>query len=72
MNTQFWVIGGEFLSLNFHTLVHGTQQVSGPYPTRPDAEKAWRDLSETHRHKCNYRFTIVRDAARTEAAAAAA
>ena len=67
--TQFWVVGGEFGSLNFHSLVQGTQQVSGPFPTRLDAEQAWKKLSEDFRHKCNYRFTIVRDAP-TQAAAA--
>ena len=69
--TQYWVIGGEFSSLNFHNLVHGTQQVQGPFPTRTDAEQAWRSLSEENRHKCNVRFTILRDAPRTETAQAA-
>jgi len=70
-HAQYWVVGGEFGSLNFHTLLPGTQQVHGPYPTRPDAEYAWRQLSETHRHQCSVRFTIVRDVPRAEAAAAA-
>jgi hypothetical protein len=67
---QYWVVGGEFGSLNFHSLVPGTQQVRGPYPTRPDAEQAWKGVSEEFRHKCNYRFTIVRDSPRQEATAA--
>jgi hypothetical protein len=44
--------------------------VRGPFATRPDAEEAWRGISEEFRHKANYRFTIVRDAARAESAAA--
>jgi hypothetical protein len=68
---QYWVVGGEFGSLNFHTLVHGTQQIRGPFATRGEAENAWKAVSEEFRHKCSYRFTIVRDAARVEAAAAA-
>ncbi len=41
---HFWVVGGEFRSLNFHTLVHGTAQVEGPFPSRREAEDAWRGL----------------------------
>lgn len=67
---QYWVVGGEFGSLNFHKLIDGTQQIEGPFPTRQDAEAAWRSISERFRHKCNFRFTIVRDAARQEATAA--
>ena len=66
---QYWVVGGEFGSLNFHQLIEGTQQIRGPFRTRSDAEAAWRNLSEEFRHKCNFRFTIVRDSARSEAAA---
>ena len=67
---QYWVVGGEFGSLNFHSLVQGTQQVRGPFPNRQEAESAWRGISEEFRHKANYRFTIVQDAARREAVAA--
>jgi hypothetical protein len=67
---QYWVVGGEFGSLNFHSLVEGTQQVRGPFATRSDAEQAWRSLSEEYRPKCNYRFTIVANAPRREAVAA--
>ena len=70
MSTQYWVVGGEFGSLNFHSLVPGTQQISGPFPTRLDAEQSWKKLSEDFRHKCNYRFTIVQDAVRKKAVAA--
>lgn len=38
--TNYWVIGGEFGSMNFHKLVHGTAQVQGPFNTRSDAEDA--------------------------------
>jgi hypothetical protein len=69
MTTQFWVIGGEFGSLNFHKLVEGTQQVRGPYPSRPEAEQAWRALSEENRHRCNVRFAIVQETGGARAAA---
>ncbi len=70
MNTQYWVVGGEFGSLNFHSLVEGTQQIRGPFPNRAAAEQAWKGISEEYRHKCNFRFTIVANAGRQEAVAA--
>ena len=32
--SNFWVIGGEFGSMNFHKLVEGSAQVQGPFKTR--------------------------------------
>jgi hypothetical protein len=62
MSTQrFWVIGGEFRSLNFHQLVDGTQQVIGPFMSRREAEQAWRNVSESSRHLCNVRFMICQE-----------
>ena len=40
--SNFWVIGGEFGSMNFHKLVEGSAQVQGPFKTRKEAEDAWR------------------------------
>jgi hypothetical protein len=59
--TNFWVVGGEFGSLNFHTLVHGSAQVEGPFASRREAETAWRRVSEENRHRCNVRFSIVEE-----------
>lgn len=56
---QYWVIGGEFSSLNFHQLVPGTQDIHGPYPTRQDAEEVWKERSQETRHKANVRYRIV-------------
>ena len=36
--SNFWVIGGEFGSMNFHKLVEGSAQVKGPFKTRKEAE----------------------------------
>ena len=36
--SNFWVIGGEFGSMNFHKLVEGSAQVQGPFKTRKEAE----------------------------------
>ena len=33
-SSNFWVIGGEFGSMNFHKLVEGSAQVQGPFKTR--------------------------------------
>jgi hypothetical protein len=59
--TNYWVIGGEFGSMNFHKLVHGTAQVQGPFSTRSDAEDAWRSVSEQNRHRAGVRFSIVEE-----------
>ena len=67
--THFWVVGGEFRSLNFHTLVHGSAEVKGPFPSRREAEEAWRSLSEQNRHRCNVRFSIVEEPRRVVGAA---
>jgi hypothetical protein len=65
--SNFWVIGGEFGSMNFHTLVHGSAQVQGPFKSRTEAEEAWRMVSEEHRHKAGVRFSIVEEPSRVMA-----
>ncbi len=62
--SNFWVIGGEFGSMNFHKLVEGSAQVQGPFKTRKEAEDAWRVVSEENRHKAGVRFSIVEEPAR--------
>ena len=59
--SNFWVIGGEFGSMNFHKLVEGSAQVQGPFTTRKEAEDAWRTVSEENRHKAGVRFSIVEE-----------
>ena len=59
--SNFWVIGGEFGSMNFHKLVEGSAQVQGPFKTRKEAEDAWRAVSEENRHKAGVRFSIVEE-----------
>lgn len=65
--SNFWVIGGEFGSMNFHKLVHGSAQVQGPFKTRKEAEDAWREVSEQNRHRGNVRFSIVEEPIRAMA-----
>lgn len=66
-SSNYWVVGGEFRSLNFHSLVHGTAEVKGPFATRREAEETWRTVSEQHRHRCNMRFSIVEEPQRASA-----
>ena len=62
--SNFWVIGGEFGSMNFHKLVEGSAQVQGPFKTRKEAEEAWKVVSEENRHKAGVRFSIVEEPSR--------
>jgi len=57
--TEYWVIGGEFNSLNFHTLDPDSKQIFGPFNTRTEAEEKWREVSEQFRYKATFRFRIV-------------
>jgi hypothetical protein len=59
--SNFWVIGGEFGSMNFHKLVEGSAQVKGPFKSRQEAETCWREVSEETRHKAGVRFSIVEE-----------
>ncbi len=61
---RFWVVGGEFRSLNFEEIVDGTERLFGPFATRDVAERTWRDISEEHRARCTVRFMIVQENAR--------
>ena len=65
--SNFWVIGGEFGSMNFHKLVEGSAQVQGPFATRKEAEDAWREVSEANRHRGSVRFSIVEEPNRATA-----
>ena len=65
--SNFWVIGGEFGSMNFHKLVEGSAQVKGPFKTRQEAESCWREVSEETRHMAGVRFSIVEEPARVMA-----
>jgi hypothetical protein len=64
---RFWIIGGEFQSLGFDEIVSGTERLIGPFDTRDEAERTWRDVSEEHRARCTVRFTIVQENARAAA-----
>ncbi len=65
--SNFWVIGGEFGSMNFHKLVEGSAQDQGPFGTRKEAEDAWRSVSEENRYKAGVRFSIMEEPSRATA-----
>jgi hypothetical protein len=65
--SNFWVIGGEFGSMNFHKLVEGSAQVKGPFKTRKEAEDCWKEVSQEHRHQAGVRFSIVEEPHRATA-----
>jgi hypothetical protein len=60
-SSRYWVIGGEYRSLDFDEIVDGTQQLLGPFNQHDAAERSWRDISERHRPHCTVRFTIVQE-----------
>jgi hypothetical protein len=66
-NSRFWVVGGEYRSLDFDEIVDGTQQLLGPFDQRDAAERSWRDISERHRTHCTVRFTIAQENAQARA-----
>ncbi|MCB8819031.1 DUF4170 domain-containing protein [Microvirga rosea] len=58
---RYWVVGGEYTSTDFETLIQGTERVVGPFEHRSDAERTWRYLSEDHRPQAQVRFTIAQE-----------
>jgi hypothetical protein len=61
LGKRFWVIGGRYATIDFETVVDGTERLFGPFSTRGEAEYAWRDVSERHRSECLVRFSIVQE-----------
>jgi hypothetical protein len=59
---SFWVLGGEYRSMDFEALVEGTERLVGPVKTRDEAERIWRQLSEATRHRGTMRYSIVAEA----------
>ncbi|MBM6593697.1 DUF4170 domain-containing protein [Microvirga pudoricolor] len=59
--SRFWVVGGEYTSTDFDTLIDGTERVVGPFESRSDAERTWKVMSEDHRPQAQVRFTIAQE-----------
>lgn len=58
---MYWIIGGEFSSLNFHSIKEGTIHAEGPFETREQAEEKWKELSYNEKYKATKRFKIVKE-----------
>lgn len=56
---EYWVIGGEFTSINFHSLKYDAKEIFGPFTTRVDAEQRWREESNKTKFKALIRYRIV-------------
>ena len=61
---QYWVIGGEFQSVDCAAMVPGTGQVLGPFPSYQHALEVWRRHAQESRFQATTRFSIVADAPR--------
>jgi len=61
LNKMYWVIGGEFTSMNFHSFIPGTTIIKGPFHSKNNAELEWSNLSEKYRSKAQYRFVITEE-----------
>ena len=59
--SNFYVIGGEYSSFNFHRFKHGTEEVLGPYKTRDEAETIWKEKSALKKHQATYRYIILEE-----------
>ena len=59
MEMQYWVIGGEYDSVDFRRLIDGTSEVLGPFSYLREATHAWRERSDATRFKALMRYTIV-------------
>ena len=57
--SRFWIVGGEYATTAFETVIAGTERVLGPFAERRSAEDAWRRLAEESRSQCLMRFTIA-------------
>jgi hypothetical protein len=54
-------VGGYNTSCDCDTIVQGTERVVGPFESRHEAERTWRNLSEDHRPQAQVRFTIAQE-----------
>ena len=62
MQPQYWVIGGEYDSIDFIGLVAGTCEVLGPFGKYDEATRAWRELAFASRYKALTRYVVVSNA----------
>jgi hypothetical protein len=56
---RFWVIGGDFSSVEFSALRDGSGRLEGPFPTREDALFVWKRLSGDSSSRATTRYSIA-------------
>jgi hypothetical protein len=62
MQTQFWVIGGDYRDHSFTHVIDGTLQVAGPFADRAEATRVWREHAHASRYRATTRYTIAASA----------
>ena len=61
MNTQFWIVGGEYDDTAFTRLRPGTQTVQGPYPCYDDALARWKRITHDTKGNAHIRYAIAQE-----------
>jgi hypothetical protein len=59
MNTQFWVIGGEFKDTRFDCVTGSPATALGPFASYDEALGVWREVSVASRPQAHVRYTIA-------------
>ena len=58
---RFWIVGGEYTSMDFRHLAAGSGCLVGPFENIDEARSAWRQLSEERRCEALVRYTIAQE-----------
>jgi len=61
---RYWIVGGEYTSMDFTRLAPGEERLVGPFDTRDEAEQSWRRISEERRSEALVRYTIAQEPTR--------
>ena len=61
---RYWVVGGEYETMEFDRIVEGTESVFGPFGSVEDAKRIWRSVTEETRCQATVRYTIATEPTR--------
>ena len=56
---KYWVVGGEYETMAFDNVVKGKEIASGPFFSKEEALRVWRDLSEINRPCALTKYSIA-------------
>jgi len=59
---KYWVVGGEYESTDFQSVIKGREVASGPFFSRDEALRVWRQLSEVNRPCALTKYSIATQA----------